>query len=452
MDRNVPIPILAGLSALVYDNNLTSLLRALDEVEFSKDMFSMAGYKYTEVKVGDADVFLRYSEIPSTYPVWANLFLDYKVRYVMKDESSCVKFVLFKYTETFGSPIVAKHETRYILAIRGTSNMSNIVDDINLGIFGRWSETIERGIDFIAECEKEVGGIDFSKLTVTGHSLGGALAQIIGKTYNVGRIVTFNALGVKSLCSNTGEEKLIKNLISLHCKCGDKELVDRIYNYIISDENSGEVIDAIIDSYRSKLLRGGTNSLVSFNLFGLKVGFGTKYQVEQPTESLPTVTKGVGEAIFRYLPYTRALVDNEVECINYVIASDWTSKYDRHYGEVRVVHGKEFKYSGGVFKNLSFPTFGRHSLGYFIPHMIRNDDISSTDIREGVKMSLIRCFNKIDDIDKIKTLKDELKSNYVFEMWDRIIKNSVPGVKSNLVIDNFSLYYGGDTSKFKPHN
>jgi hypothetical protein len=88
-----------------------------------------------------------------------------------------------------------------VLAFRGTDDLMDVLDDVNIARSGMPRQAIT-AIN-IANDAKVV----YSSLVLTGHSLGGALAIIAGAHANL-RVVTFNAPGVLNGCVQSSYIKL----------------------------------------------------------------------------------------------------------------------------------------------------------------------------------------------------------------------------------------------------
>lgn len=75
-----------------------------------------------------------------------------------------------------------------VVAYRGTDGLSDLAADTGI-LIGGWDTQFQRGMDFLARLRSNTNvfpdGYDPSKLLVTGHSLGGAIAQVVAQAYGL---------------------------------------------------------------------------------------------------------------------------------------------------------------------------------------------------------------------------------------------------------------------------
>lgn len=75
-----------------------------------------------------------------------------------------------------------------VVAYRGTDGLSDLSADTGI-LSGKWDAQFQQGMDFLAGLRNNrdvfPGGYDPSKLLVTGHSLGGAIAQVVAQAYGL---------------------------------------------------------------------------------------------------------------------------------------------------------------------------------------------------------------------------------------------------------------------------
>jgi hypothetical protein len=123
--------------------------------------------------------------------------------------SSSVEYIegesLVKYLNQRREPFVYAVGTIYdmakhpILAIRGTAGPKDILSDITVqGVgYDQYASSKNAVNQWLSMVSSPVSGLIF-RPHITGHSLGGALSQLIGASYagNLGRIVTFNSPGI----------------------------------------------------------------------------------------------------------------------------------------------------------------------------------------------------------------------------------------------------------------
>ena len=150
------------------------------------------GMKGNSYGVGEDNIFVKADEF--TIQQASNFAERYEVKAVYSDTITGFSATLFRDTYT----------GKKILAIRGTDDItgSDFDDDIlQLGIQKTLPGQYESLVGFF-ESLKSSGKISKSdNLTVVGHSLGGALAQMTTATYKdyVDQTYTFNSPGVKNL-------------------------------------------------------------------------------------------------------------------------------------------------------------------------------------------------------------------------------------------------------------
>ncbi|MFZ5510307.1 MAG: hypothetical protein ACOZCP_09645, partial [Pseudomonadota bacterium] len=83
-----------------------------------------------------------------------------------------------------------KNETtgEVIVAYRGTDGLSDLAADTGI-LTGKWDPQFQQGMDFLGRVRSNTDlfprGYDPSKLLVTGHSLGGAIAQVVAQAYGL---------------------------------------------------------------------------------------------------------------------------------------------------------------------------------------------------------------------------------------------------------------------------
>jgi hypothetical protein len=139
-------------------------------------------------------------------------YLNYKVIKVLNLEPK----ILNKNKNGFYG-VALESNNEIIVAFRGTCTIQDWLTDINIGLLDNCSGQIKEALKFFEKVYKMPANKD-KTLFVTGHSLGGGLAEIIGAKYNV-PTYTFNGLGMKSMLNNyqldkNKEYSNIKNFIS----------------------------------------------------------------------------------------------------------------------------------------------------------------------------------------------------------------------------------------------
>ena len=117
-------------------------------------------------------------------------------------------------------PDKAHPDLKPVLVFRGTAGFTDIISDTHPKAVGY--NQFQQNSRFIKQLITEAGG----SVDVTGHSLGGALAQHCGATFagNVDRVVTFQAPGVEISKVNKFSKEEDKPSVTHHIAGGD--LVD----------------------------------------------------------------------------------------------------------------------------------------------------------------------------------------------------------------------------------
>lgn len=329
-------------------------------------MFDDKKKNANKMNVKTNHLFMAYSEC-SKYetPLWDKLFNNWN--YVVSSG---------KKTNFYG--VAFRNAKDVIISFRGTDDTDDIIDDINLGVFSKWTDSIEYAIDFTEKVISQLG-TDVN-LYFTGHSLGGALAQIVGKIFNAKKIVTFNALGTNIICSGTYAGDILEEIITYHVGVRDTSLLADVLR-ILSEtpDNSGAINGVIEHHYKSN-----TNSynIVDKEIGPVKVQIGVNSNIK---ESKPLVhLSGIGEKIVKYAKYVDRLADNTPESINYIIGGDWTPTCCNHYGTIRVFGDVKHEYKTGFMKFMNTPSFGLHSMGWFLLFM--DDD---GNLRDSVRSVFI---------------------------------------------------------------
>lgn len=87
----------------------------------------------------------------------------------------------------------------FVIAFRGTDSISDIGADASF-VFRQWSTQFEKAAQLINQIRDEVEG---AKIQVTGHSLGGGIAQIMAKMFNLSG-ASFDAPGARSVTNTRG--------------------------------------------------------------------------------------------------------------------------------------------------------------------------------------------------------------------------------------------------------
>lgn len=95
---------------------------------------------------------------------------------------------------------------KVIVAYRGTDGLTDAGADLKI-LSGGWNSQFKQGMDFFATVKNNgdifSGGYDASRVLVTGHSLGGAIAQIVGHAYGLdGSTIDPGAAGLLTCTQN----------------------------------------------------------------------------------------------------------------------------------------------------------------------------------------------------------------------------------------------------------
>lgn len=346
-------------------------------------------------------VFMAYSECERwETPIWDKDFDDWD--YIMssgkRNNTYCVAF---------------KKGTDIVIAFRGTDDIDDVVDDINLGLFDKWSECVESAIDFV---ESVISIYRDHKLHFTGHSLGGAIAQIVGKIFN-GETVTFNALGAKKICTEYSVNDIETDMICCHLGSRDNTLVSKVKESLKNNPTNAGAIDGIVANYAG----GGQNS---FNIIDAEVGpIKVEIGIGHSGKDRVVTTGKVGSNIIKYLKYAKRLVDNTPKCTNFIIGGDWTPTINKHYGEIVVLGDNEHKYKSII---LSKPAFGLHSMGWFILFMDDNGKLLNS-VRPVFIHNIVR--------DLANPKNNYSGSNRILNsMHDALVKNNPDFVNNEAVL------------------
>lgn len=97
------------------------------------------------------------------------------------------------------SYITLRRGNEIVVAFKGTNSFADLGADISI-VAGSWNDYYEQAAKIVSEIRSEFGG---AYVTVTGHSLGGAIAQVISKMYRLGG-ASFEAPGAEAATQTEG--------------------------------------------------------------------------------------------------------------------------------------------------------------------------------------------------------------------------------------------------------
>ena len=371
-----------------------------------------AGYQYLLYKEEDKRIFGVYSEeepseknlvpIPKyDFTGWEfvygatekELLRDmYKIK-VSEDEQSLWETIIYskklKSEGFFGCSFMK--ENILVIAFRGTepTDISDLVTDSKLGFFNETDTQLIYTYLYYIYMKRKYPSAD---IYITGHSLGGALAQYAyitsGKKYNT---VTWNGLGIgkhkyclknKKLYISSIETPLdlIKSILSLPLS-----LVEYIFNdsdigeyglynkeaiannirevYIVNNDISGEIskdedshinkIRSIIARNHEQLAETGFTELTRTDIgdFKIKLGIGNmnrekNYLTSDQRKDIYEKALLPAIKIYWLLRATKAYKDNylkeNTKIKNYYNKKDWTANLQTREGKIiEVITGKE---------------------------------------------------------------------------------------------------------------
>ena len=371
---------LAGLSALSY----------LNWDKESKFQF----IKSSLLHVKSEDVFVNYESDGKL--IWKKYFEKTK----FTDSNSASKSNVFC--------IAFRKENESVIVFRGTDDVDDALDDLSLGMFDRWCESIEEAINFT---KRIIDKYPDDKVYFTGHSLGGALAQIMAKMFNK-TAYTFNALGVNDFCNVKNLSEIKREIYSLHLKIDDKSLIDELLPL-----NDSASISGVIARYNGK--DTNFNPLLERGFDKFKIQLGVKYQNDGRKGVF--ITKEEVDRILYYMDCIDKMRVNSPEVFNYIISSDWTPGVKNHVGRSIILGCETTKHNrtfiSEIFNNPSFKT---HSMGYFIPFFNDNGGITYEPRKEILSMVCKEVFESLKAKDIRDIICDVFETKSMRQVYDVI--------------------------------
>ena len=196
-------------------------------------------------------------------------------------------------------------EKRYIICFNGTNDPIDWASDFDM-YFKKIPKQYEHAKSFLDNLEK-THGIKTSQIEmITGHSLGGSLAQMIGRTkeYSHIKVITYNAFGTKDIeIPNSGEGKNITNYIS------ENDIIANLEEQVGKNENipigeKAQTFKKYIRFLKEKEKREGINYTSAINYCILQyILFSHSEELEsKQNEPIPDVEKFI-----KYGEYTEIL-------------------------------------------------------------------------------------------------------------------------------------------------
>jgi Ca2+-binding RTX toxin-like protein len=210
---------------------------------------------------------------------------------------------------------------RVIITYRGTDGVSDLPADTNI-MFGKWGTQFTQGLSFV-QTVASLPGANINNILVTGHSLGGAIAQVVSYAYGLSGATIDPAAG-KALLATDGFEQTVTGLGLDRSKFGTGTMT----NWAVSGSGvsgaSGDHIGTMqyvpgLEFSGWALLKGFALTLLNpaVGIAGLIVGdqFANKHSAEQTAQAvnmLATAASGQGtflDGVVNLIPKQEIVTD-----------------------------------------------------------------------------------------------------------------------------------------------
>lgn len=243
-----------------------------------------------------------------------------------------------------------------IIAYRGTepTTLNDIYTDLELGLFKKNSSQLISSIIFYEYVRKKLD--TKKKIHITGHSLGGCLAQYV-YLYSQKNMITktWNALGIGKNKDKINESFLMSDDITKYINVGSKEVSNKIKEKYIDKSGNvddrfltfGEItligeIESIISGVGLKSATTGFNEFYSKNIGNMKLSLGTQLPKEEFNNN--SIGKAKNEfklasiQIYWLLKAIKNIQSSEKissdNIVNYYDRRDWTADLQSREGKI----------------------------------------------------------------------------------------------------------------------
>ena len=112
---------------------------------------------------------------------------------------------LTEYSNTYPSGLSVtsfKRGNDIVVSFRGTDSFSDLGADSSF-LTGQWNEQFQEAVKLIADLRRDNRG---AHITLTGHSLGGGIAQVLAKMFRLDAM-SFDAPGAEAITRSAGYRK-----------------------------------------------------------------------------------------------------------------------------------------------------------------------------------------------------------------------------------------------------